>query len=123
MKLSEKQAEFSFMVGRFLCSIGVLSAVMKMTVTLGEVYRTEYQQRHNVETGKSKTLEGKHRQKLAIDLNLFINGKYVTDPEKYRPLGLFWESLGGRWGGRFGVKRKDWDKKLGWDSNHFEYKD
>ncbi len=123
MKLSEKQAKFSCMVARFLSGICVLSGVTGMSVTLGEVWRTNYQQKHNVEMGLSELSTSKHCDRLAIDLNLFIKGKYVTDAKKYLSLGLFWESLGGRWGGRFGVKKEDYETKIGWDSNHFEYKD
>jgi len=42
-----------------------------------------------------------HYKRLAIDLNLFIAGSYRTDTASHRPLGEFWESLGGSWGGRF----------------------
>ncbi|EJY8354924.1 M15 family metallopeptidase, partial [Cronobacter sakazakii] len=41
---------------------------------------------------------------------LFINGKYATRTEDYLPLGEYWESLGGSWGGRF---------KTNPDGNHF----
>jgi hypothetical protein len=46
-----------------------------------------------------------HRKRLAIDLNLFKDGVYQRSTEAHRPLGEYWESLGGTWGGRF--KRKD----------------
>lgn len=42
-----------------------------------------------------------HYMRLAIDLNLFKNGEYLTDTESHRPLGEYWEKLGGTWGGRF----------------------
>ena len=42
-----------------------------------------------------------HSKRLAIDLMLFKNGVYLTNSEDYRPLGEFWESIGGTWGGRF----------------------
>lgn len=48
-----------------------------------------------------------HKIRLALDLNLFRDGKYLTSTEDYRPLGEFWESIGGTWGGRFA------------DGNHF----
>lgn len=70
---------------------------------------------------RSKTLKGKHLDKLAADYTLFIAGKYIKNKEKYRPLGEYWESLGGRWGGRFGVKPQDYAVSVGWDSGHFEY--
>lgn len=52
--------------------------------------------------------QGGHKQnsnhyiRLAIDLNLFKNGKYLTETEDHSELGKFWESIGGSWGGRYG---------------------
>jgi len=42
-----------------------------------------------------------HYKRLAIDLNLFRDGQYLQETDEHEPLGLFWESLGGTWGGRF----------------------
>jgi hypothetical protein len=42
-----------------------------------------------------------HYKRLAIDLNLFKNGKYLKSTEAHKFLGLFWESIGGSWGGRW----------------------
>ena len=42
-----------------------------------------------------------HKDKLALDLNLFKDGRYLASTEDHEPLGLFWESIGGSWGGRF----------------------
>lgn len=42
-----------------------------------------------------------HKSRLAIDLNLFKNGTYLTTTEDHKPLGEYWESIGGSWGGRF----------------------
>jgi len=42
-----------------------------------------------------------HYKRLAIDLNLFRQGHYLSSTESHRPLGEFWESIGGTWGGRF----------------------
>jgi hypothetical protein len=53
----------------------------------------------------------KHKRRLAIDLNLFHAGVYLTATESYRALGDWWESQGGIWGGH-------WD-----DGNHFEWPD
>lgn len=52
-----------------------------------------------------------HYKRLAIDLNLFRNGRYLTSTKSHEPLGLFWEGLGGTWGGRFK------------DGNHYSYKE
>lgn len=42
-----------------------------------------------------------HHHQMAKDWNLFINGVYQTSTKAHEPLGLFWESMGGSWGGRF----------------------
>lgn len=42
-----------------------------------------------------------HKQKLAQDINLFRDGKYLDTTEAHRELGEWWESIGGSWGGRF----------------------
>jgi len=66
-----------------------------------------------IKRGKTKTLYSKHTKKLAIDLNLFKDGRYITNKEKYRPLGEFWEKcLDGRWGGRFGISKILYGKKI-----------
>lgn len=44
-----------------------------------------------------------HKLKLAVDLNLFKDGKYLTKTEDHEIFGVFWEKLHplARWGGRF----------------------
>jgi hypothetical protein len=42
-----------------------------------------------------------HKLKLAIDLNLFKDGKFLSSTEDHKVLGEWWESQGGTWGGRF----------------------
>ncbi len=42
-----------------------------------------------------------HYIRLAIDLNLFKDGKWLTKTEDHLPLGKYWESIGGTWGGGF----------------------
>lgn len=44
-----------------------------------------------------------HKSRLAIDLNLFRDGIYLTTTEDHLPIGEFWESLHPLtcWGGRF----------------------
>ena len=42
-----------------------------------------------------------HKSRLAVDFNLFKDKVYLTKTEDHRPLGEFWESIGGSWGGRF----------------------
>ena len=44
-----------------------------------------------------------HKLKLAIDLNLFEDGEFITSTEGHRKLGVWWEDQHElcRWGGRF----------------------
>ena len=53
-----------------------------------------------------------HCVRLAVDINLFKDGKYLTDSEDYKVLGDYWKSLGldCAWGGDFKPKP---------DGNHF----
>lgn len=68
---------------------------------------------------KSKVTYGKHNNRLALDLIIHKNGTQLQDIE-YRVIGEKWEAMGGRWGGRFGINREEYDAKVGWDSGHFE---
>jgi len=43
-----------------------------------------------------------HKSRLAIDLNLFKDGEFLQNTSDHKELGLFWEAIGGTWGGRFG---------------------
>lgn len=76
--------------------------------TFGEAQRSKAQADANAASGAGIS-NSLHLQRLAIDLNLFKNGIYLTETEDYRPLGEYWESLGGSWGGRFSKP----------DGNHF----
>lgn len=73
-------------------------------VTFGEAWRTPQQAQWDADhgTGIGCSL---HIQRLAIDLNLFVNGEYQTDDRLgcYKALGDFWKSLGSDhyWGGDF----------------------
>lgn len=57
-----------------------------------------------------------HRSSLAQDLPMvWPDGRYGSW-EDYRPLGEYWESLGGSWGGRFDLNGDGIAKD---DANHF----
>lgn len=118
MKLSERQQLFSRIMAEFILWINTLPGY---SVVEGECFRPLEMQTIYVKQGKSKTMDSNHCKCLAKDLNLFINGEYITDKEKYRILGEKWEWLGGQWGGRFGVQKEDYATKVGWDSCHFEW--
>lgn len=104
MILGEKQRRFTRMVGDLIA----FAYARGCELTFGEAYRTPEQAALNAAKGIGigKSL---HTMRLAIDFNLFVDGVYQTDSEAYRPLGEYWESLGGSWGGRFSKP----------DGNHF----
>lgn len=84
-----------------------------------ELIRHIYAQGYEVTLGDAFAKSGhcknsNHYIRLAIDLNLFKDGKYLTDTESHKPFGEFWESLHPlcAWGGRFSNP----------DGNHYSLK-
>lgn len=114
--LRDAQATFLLNVGKL-----VLFATEKgFQVTAGEMWRPPEMQKIYVQTGRSKTMKSKHLDRLAVDLNFFINDAYIIDIDTLAVLGKYWESLHpkNRWGGNFD---KDWTKKDSFkDVPHFE---
>jgi len=78
-------------------------------VTIGEVWRSPEQAALNASHG-SGIAHSLHTDRLAIDLNLFKDGEYLTAPEPYIELGTWWKTLGPayRFGGDF-QHLKDYD--------------
>lgn len=93
--LRHRQSEFVRMIADL---IKYTYDVLGYELTFGDAYAT---------TGHK--VNSFHYKRLAIDLNLFINGEYQESDEAHKPLGEYWESLGGTWGGRFN------------DGNHYSY--
>lgn len=86
MTLRQKQSKFAKMV-----PLLILFAYEKgYEVTFGDAW---------AKTGHCRG--SFHYKRLAIDLNLFRNGRYLRSTAAHEPLGLFWESIGGTWGGRW----------------------
>jgi hypothetical protein len=81
-------------------------------ITLGEALRTPEQQAIYLKTGKSKTENSKHLNRLAIDLMLFKDDVFLTKTEDYTFLGDYWKELNTEnvWGGDFSFG----------DGNHFQ---
>ena len=99
-RLVEEQVKFAEDVGKLLSYVAELDG---LSVTLGEAYRTKEQQKIYMKNGRSKTMKSMHLKRLAIDLNLFVDGNLTWDIEEYRILGEFWESLSeqNEWGGNW----------------------
>lgn len=100
MGLNEKQWEFSRMVADLIQE----AVHMGFEVSLGEAHRPAVTAAYYAAIGKGVT-NSFHGKRLAIDLMLFRGGKFLTDPRDYQQVGIYWESRGGTWGGRF--KKRD----------------
>lgn len=86
--LRQKQTRFALSVARLILKAQALGYEM----TIGEVERTAAQASANALSGAgiAKSL---HLQRLAIDLHLFKDGRYITDGEGHTELGRWWKSL------------------------------
>ena len=96
MTLSEKQALFTVMIAKLI----FWADEHGYRLTFGEAYRTPEQAAANAKSGKG-IKNSLHTQRLAVDFHLFKNGVWLTKSTDHQPLGEYWESIGGTWGGRF----------------------
>lgn len=102
-ELIQKQFRFSRMLAQLISHAYILG----YTVTMGDVWARE---------GHKKG--SKHYVRLAADINLFFDGHYLRESRAHLPLGVYWESIGGTWGGRWGETRPGAGD--GRDGNHYE---
>jgi hypothetical protein len=119
--LTTRQCEFCAALGRLLVFAAGRSLKLKIQGPYG-FFRTESQQAALVAAKKSKTMNSRHLSGLAADLTVFVGETPIWDGKIYRQLGEFWETQGGRWGGRFGVDPLNYSSQIGWDPYHFEFK-
>lgn len=87
------------------------------SATWGESYRSPKVAELNAQAGVG-IARSLHCLRLAVDLQVFKNGEYLTTDADgiYEKLGTFWESLNPlcRWGGRFTTR--DYDHfSITWD--------
>ncbi len=97
MTLRQKQSKFARMVADLI----IKAYELGYEVTFGDAYRDP--RLHGAVGVKQGYGHSKscHKIRLAIDLNLFKNGKFLETTEGHRELGEWWEKQGGAWGGRF----------------------
>ena len=98
----EKQAKFV----RMISDIIKKSYDLGYQMTFAEAYRPPEVAALYAKEGRG-IKNSLHCQRLAVDFNVFKDGKLLTDGKDFEDLGKYWESLGGTWGGRFN------------DGNHF----
>lgn len=98
MTLRQKQSVFVVLVGQLIAE----ATRRGYALTFGEAYRSPEEAARLAKAGKG-IANSLHTVKLAIDLNLFKDGVYLSSAEAHRPLGEWWEAQHPlcRWGGRF----------------------
>lgn len=98
MKLIEAQQLFARLLPRLLDH----AHSMGYDVTLGEAWRPPETARLYAQQGRG-SVQSLHILRLAVDLNLFQGGVYLTSTVAHQPLGEWWEQQHPlcRWGGRF----------------------
>ena len=102
MTLRQKQSIFV----RLVCDLITYIYHEGYELTFGETYRSPEEAERLAKLGKG-IKNSLHTSKLAIDLNLFYEGKYLSSTESHRKFGEYWESFSNEnykccWGGRFG---------------------
>jgi len=95
MSLRKQQSAFVVMVGRLIN----FATNQGYELTFGDAYAS---------SGHKK--DSFHYRRLAIDLNLFKDGVFLTKTEDHKVLGEYWKSIGGSWGGDFSSVK---------DGNHY----
>ena len=102
MTLREKQSEFVTQIA--LLIIWVTKREEDWKLTFGDAARIDR---------RGHMPNSNHYIRLAIDLNLFVDGEWITDSSHpvWEQIGEAWEGMHpmARWGGRFG------------DGNHFSF--
>ena len=108
--LGEKQQIFT----RFVSKLIEWAYGQGFQLTFGEAWRDPRVAKLNAQSGAgiAKSL---HCSRLAIDLNLFKAGKFLSNSEDHKPLGEFWKTcstpgINCCWGGDF---------KSNPDGNHY----
>lgn len=111
--MSALQEEFAQSAARLIQK----AAELGYTVTLGEAWRTPEQAQWNADHGLG-IAHSLHMERLAIDLNFFKNGTYITDGSTLADVAAWWKSLPSpmtgaqyKWGGDISAPHQD--------GNHF----
>lgn len=109
MSLGDLQKEFTLKVAQLIN----YAYARGWELTLGDAYRDPRVHGHFGERQSYSASSSQHKRRLAIDLNLFVAGEYITDGDHpaYQALGAEWKAMHTKasWGGDFN------------DANHFSF--
>jgi hypothetical protein len=97
MTLLEQRILFTSLLPNLIQHVATLG----LQCVADQVKRTQAEADANAASGAG-IKNSLHLLGLAIDLQLYRNGVWLTETESYRDLGEYWESLHelNRWGGR-----------------------
>lgn len=98
MTLRQKQSLLVRLIARLIDK----AESMGYELTFGDAYRSPEEAARLAKLGLG-VKDSLHTSRLAVDLNLFKDGQYLSTTEAHRPLGEWWEAQHDlcRWGGRF----------------------
>jgi hypothetical protein len=106
LKLGKRQELFSSLIPSLLTKAFDLG----FQVRIGDVYRDPRAHGEMGEQGPYGSPTSNHKNKCAVDLNLFKDGVYLTTTADHKELGEWWDTQHEltRWGGAYD------------DANHYE---
>lgn len=109
MTLREAQSRFA----KNICYLILFIYGRGYEVTLGDVYRDPRVHGEQGEKKSYSSAKSAHKQRLAVDLNLFKHGIFLSSTKDHEEFGRFWKRLDpeNRWGGDFSNP----------DGNHYSY--
>lgn len=110
-RLSEKQSDFLWMINDLLNRFREFLSLGNYQLKITSLYRTVREQEELRKNGFSWISQSKHLSGLAVDFALILENQFVVDSDAYEKMGMYWESIGGAWGGNWKIK----------DVYHFEY--
>ena len=110
MGLRQRQSQFAVAAAKLILKANELG----YEVTLGDAYRdSRVHGDFGVKEGYGRA-SSVHKLRMAIDLNLFKDGEYLSSTEAHKPLGDWWvkefKAYDAAWGGAFN------------DGNHYSFR-
>lgn len=97
LSLGQKQRQFTRMIAQLI----EYAYSQGYELTFGDAYRDPRLHGAFGKSGGYGSSTSVHKQRLAVDFNLFKDGEYLSKTSDHKFLGTYWEGLGGEWGGRF----------------------
>ena len=105
MGLGTEQRKFTLAIAKLIL---FAYEELKVELTFGDAYRDPRVHGHGKGYGSDNSV---HLIRLAVDLNLFVGGEYITDSTCYAwdRLHNYWKSIGGA-------------DRISSDANHFSFR-